>query len=190
MKALAPPPRARNPAGAPDRNALIRITVGTAALAAVLFALPVPAAELRPVATSPAAPLALRDLEGRSVDLAQLRGKVVLVNFWATYCKPCRAEMPSLDRLRSRLAPRGLEVLGVDVGEDADAVRRFTATVPVGFPLLLDPEGSTMARWKAIALPTTLVIDRRGRLRARLTGEADWDDPGLVAPLEKLMTEP
>lgn len=190
MKPQGLPSRARSGAGAQDWGARVRMTTSAWTLVAALVTLPAPAAELRPLPPSPAAPLALRDLDGRSVDLTQMRGKVVLVNFWATYCKPCRAEMPSLDRLRSRLAPRGLEVLGVDVGEDADAVRRFTATVPVGFPLLLDPEGSTMARWKAIALPTTLVIDRRGRLRARLTGEADWDDPGLVAPLERLMTEP
>ncbi|MBK7899592.1 MAG: TlpA family protein disulfide reductase [Azonexus sp.] len=190
MKPRRPPPRTRSAAGAPDRGVLIRLTASALALAAALFALPARAAELRPLTPTPAAPLVLRDLDGRGVDLAQLRGKLVLVNFWATYCKPCRAEMPSLDRLRTRLAPRGMEVLGVDVGEDADAVRRFTATVPVGFPLLLDPEGATMARWKAIALPTTLVIDRRGRLRARLTGEADWDGPDLVAALEKLMTEP
>lgn len=160
------------------------------ALLACLSMPPAVAAGLTSVPPTAAPPLALSDLQGVPVDLARLRGKVVLVNFWATYCKPCREEMPSLERLRTRLAPRGFEVIGVDVAEDAAAVRKFIATTPVGFPLVLDAEGSTMAGWKAIALPSTFVVDRKGRLRARLTGGADWEEVTLVDSLNKLLTEP
>ncbi len=148
------------------------------------------AGELQLSTPSPAPPLVLTDLAGRPLDLARYRGKLVLVNFWATYCKPCREEMPSLDRLRNRLAPRGFEVVGIDVAEDAATVTRFLATTPVSFPVALDGEGGVMGRWKAVALPTTFVVDRRGRLRGRLTGGADWESGRLVGQLEALMTEP
>lgn len=160
------------------------------ALIGHLLLVPVAAGELQSVPPAPAPVLSLADLQGRPLDLSALRGKVVLINFWATYCKPCREEMPSLDRLRSRLGPGGFEVIGVDVAEDADTVRRFLATTSVGFPLTLDPEGAVMGRWKAIALPTTIVVDRRGRIRARLTGGADWEDEAIITRLQKLMTEP
>lgn len=162
-----------------------------AALALFLTAATAHAAggELKPLDPTPAPALALPGLGGKPVDLAAFRGKVVLVNFWATYCKPCRDEMPSLDRLRARLAPRGFEVVGVDIAEDAATVNQFLAKVPVAFPLALDGDGGTMGKWKAIALPTSFLVDRQGRLRARLTGGADWEQADLAAKIETLLAE-
>lgn len=114
----------------------------------------------------------------------------MLVNFWASYCKPCREEMPALDRLRKRLGKQGFEVIGVDVAEDATTVKQFLAHTPVGFPLLLDQEGLLMARWQAIGLPTSFLIDRQGRVRAWITGGADWDAPALLDNIRALLAQP
>ncbi|MEY2633444.1 MAG: hypothetical protein RIR00_2098 [Pseudomonadota bacterium] len=136
-----------------------------------------------------AAPLQLPDLQGRRLDLQALRGKVVLVNFWASYCVPCRQEMPSLSRLRTRLAGRGLEVLAVDVAEDKASVTAFLNRLPVSFPVVLDEEGQVMAAWQAMVLPTTFLVDRQGRVRGRLQGEADWDAPEILERLSALLAE-
>ena len=138
-------------------------------------------------ATAPA--LKLNSLQGKEVSLNDYRGKVVLVNFWATYCKPCREEMPSLERLKTRLGPRGLVVAGIAVAEEPGVIARFLSTTPVSFPILLDREATTMGQWKAIALPSSFLVDRRGRLRAKLVGGTDWESPELVEALEKLLNE-
>ena len=153
------------------------------------FGLTLAAPALTPLEPTLAAPLKLNDLQGKEVTLQDYRGKVVLINFWATYCKPCREEMPSLERLKARLGARGLRLVGVAVAEEASVVSRFLSTTPVSFHILLDREATTMAQWKAIALPSTYLVDRRGRLRAKLVGGTDWESPVLVEALEKLLNE-
>jgi len=125
-------------------------------LGALLLALGVPAlaAGLPPLshsltaaaAKNPAPALKLKDLDGQLHDLAALKGKVVLVNFWATWCPPCRREMPSMERLAQKLRGDNFVVLAVDVGEDADTVHAFSSRMesPPSFPILLDPHGRTM----------------------------------------------
>jgi len=145
---------------------------------------------LRPVREPfPAPPLALPDLAGRQVDLAALRGQVVLVNFWATWCPPCVEEIPSLDRLQAQLAPRGFTVLAVDVGEDRATVERFLADKPVRFPVLLDPEGGSFKTWKAYAFPTSVVLDRAHRARYAVYGAFAWDSPEVVEAIGRLLDE-
>ena len=145
---------------------------------------------LRPVREPfPAPPLALPDLAGRPVDLAALRGQVVLVNFWATWCPPCVEEIPSLDRLHAQLAPRGFTVLAVDVGEDRATVERFLADKPVRFPVLLDPEGGSFKTWKAYAFPTSVVLDRAHRARYAVYGAFAWDSIEVVEALGRLLDE-
>ncbi len=137
----------------------------------------------------PAPPLRLDDLDGRPHDLAAAAGRVVLVNFWATWCPPCVEELPSLQRLADRLGPEGLVVLTVDVGETAAQVRRFLADKAVRFPVLLDPEGAAFKRWEAYAFPTTLILDRRHRIRYAVFGALAWDAPEVVDTLRGLLTE-
>ena len=137
----------------------------------------------------PAPPLALPDLDGRTVDLGAHGGQVVLVNFWATWCPPCVEEIPSLDRLRERLAPRGFEVLAVDVGEPRDQVKAFLEARPVRFPVLLDPMGETFKRWKAYAFPTSLLLDRRHRIRYSVYGAFVWDSPEVIEAVSRLLDE-
>ncbi|AAZ96225.1 thioredoxin family protein [Thiobacillus denitrificans ATCC 25259] len=150
---------------------------------------PATAADLPPLAHSltmqapkPAPALKLTDLDGKPHDLAKLRGKVVLVNFWATWCPPCRREMPSMERLKQALAGEPFVVLAVDVGEDADTIEAFTSqlgAVP-SFPILLDTTSRAMQAWKVAGLPTTYLVDPRGRIVARAIGGREFDHPDLV----------
>jgi len=131
--------------------------------------------------------LALSALDGRVHRLADYRGRVVLVNFWATWCGPCRAEMPGIERLRRSLEDEPFAVLAVNVGEDGDAIRAFADRVTMGFPLLLDREAQTARSWGARVLPMTFVIGPQGRIRYRAVGERDWTDAQIRAALRALM---
>jgi thiol-disulfide isomerase/thioredoxin len=145
-------------------------------------------AAMAPVPGVPPAPtLALPDMDGKPVDLARHRGKVVLVNFWATWCPPCRKEFPSLGRVRKLFRPADFEVLAVNVGEDADSVFSFAGAPE--FPVLFDRDSQAMARWPVRGLPTTLVVDRQGRLALRAVGGREFDDPAIVAQLRELLNQ-
>ena len=145
------------------------------------------AGDLKDLPQKPAPALVLPALAGGKVDLAQFRGKVVLVNFWATWCPPCRKEMPSMNRLADKLAGRPFAILGVDAGEDAATVRAFLDKVPVNFPILMDEEGTTLKSWQAFVFPTSYVVDKQGRLRMGLVGSIEWDAPEVVARIEALL---
>ncbi|MFZ0790841.1 MAG: TlpA disulfide reductase family protein [Chromatiaceae bacterium] len=134
---------------------------------------------------APAPALRLEDLDGNLHDLADLRGRLVLVNFWATWCPPCRREMPSLERLYQQLRDRGLTVLAVDVGEDSDTVFAFTGQLDPApsFPLLLDAESRAVEDWGVKGLPTSFLIDPQGRVIFRAVGGTEFDH---AATLEQL----
>ncbi len=131
--------------------------------------------ELKPH-TGETPPLALPDLNGRVHRLEDYRGQVVLVNFWATWCPPCRAEMPSMQRLQDKLAGRPFTILAVDMGETEAEVRDFLKEVPVRFPILMDKDGAALRAWKVRAFPTSFVVDAEGRIRYSLFGAKEWDD--------------
>jgi len=131
--------------------------------------------------------LELGALDGRRHRLADYRGRVVLVNFWATWCAPCRAEMPSIERLRRSLEGEPFVVLAVNVGEEAAAVRAFADHVSMGFPLLLDRDGQVARAWGVRALPVSFVIDPEGRIRYQALGERDWADAEIRSRLRALM---
>lgn len=132
-------------------------------------------------------PLELTALDGRPHRLADYRGRVVLVNFWATWCAPCRAEMPSIERLRRSLENEPFMVLAVNVGEDAAAVRAFAERVPMSFPLLLDRDTKVSRAWGARALPMTFIVGPEGRIRYQALGERDWADSDIRSRLRALM---
>ncbi|HUP30649.1 MAG TPA: TlpA disulfide reductase family protein [Usitatibacter sp.] len=132
-------------------------------------------------------PLMRPDLSGKVVDLKELRGKVVVLNFWATWCEPCMAEMPSLERLRSRFQGRPLEVLTVNYGEGTPRIRDYLAKQKISLPVLLDPDKEAATAWRAGGLPITFLIDARGRVRHYAFGERDWSDEETVKLVENML---
>ena len=129
-------------------------------------------------------PLKLADAKGHELNLAQYRGRTVVVNFWATWCEPCREEMPSLERLRTRMGEKRIEVLAVNVGEAPERVARFTREVPVSFPIVFDREGTTAKAWKVRGYPTSFVVGPDGRIRHYFVGELDWSAAEVVRVIE------
>lgn len=128
--------------------------------------------------------LALQDMDGSVHDLKDYLGKVVVLNFWATWCPPCVKEIPSLGRLQQAFSEEDLVVLSVDVGESKNEVGKFLQQVPADFPVLLNQGGSTVKQWKIIAFPTTFVIDRNGSIRLSYFGGLEWDNPNVVKQLQ------
>ncbi len=157
------------------------------ALAATLVAFTAGAAELKPWSDGAPPPLVLEDLQGKVHHLADYRGKVVLVNFWATWCEPCRAEMPSMERLRSSLAGQPFEVLGVNMAEPLSRIEKFTAMLPVQFTLLRDRDGAVAKAWRAKVLPASFLVDGGGRIRYYVYGEVDWSSPAVRAKVGELL---
>jgi thiol-disulfide isomerase/thioredoxin len=133
--------------------------------------------------------LSLPDLDGRRVDLRELRGRVVLVNFWATWCEPCREEMPSLARLKEKLAGRPFELLFVNYGESPVRVRQYLEREKLSLPILLDRGQDAATRWKAKGLPMSFLVDARGQVRYWAFGERDWGFGEGLAKIEELIAE-
>ena len=143
-----------------------------------------------PVPGYPVAPqITLLDMDGKQVDLEKLRGQVVLVNFWATWCPPCRREMPSLQRLWKKLEKSKLHIVAVNVGEDADTVLGFMGTLDDAptFPIVFDKDSAVLRAWPVKGLPTTFLIDRKGHIIYRAIGGRDFDSPESIALLTKLL---
>lgn len=160
--------------------------------AALCVALSAPSAAdddrtLTPIPDKPLAPaFELKDPSDRPQRLADYRGKPVILNFWATWCPPCREEMPSMQRAHQALEQEGIAVVAVNVGDDASAIGEFLAQTPVDFPLPMDTESEVAQRYPLKGLPTTYVIDPEGRLVYSAVGSREWDDPGLLDQVRAL----
>lgn len=151
------------------------------------LALPAPAQPLKPWTGGAAPALELADADGKLHRLADYRGKVVLVNFWATWCEPCREEMPSMERLRVAMQGKPFVVLAVNVGEGARTARRFADKMALGFPMLLDRDTKTTSAWGARVLPASFVVAPDGRIRYSYFGAIDWTRDDVRAAIEGLM---
>ena len=158
------------------RNALF-IAIGIIAIAAVIAFYPAgrgqsaaaPAGPAR-LAGTPALSFPVKDIDGRPDELARYRGKIVVLNLWATWCPPCVREFPDLQRLYRQYGKRGVVVLGVDQGESAASARRFAAARGVTFPILIDEEQRYGGAYSAVGLPTTVIVDRSGRILRGVDG--------------------
>jgi thiol-disulfide isomerase/thioredoxin len=140
-------------------------------------------------ASTPAPALTAQDLKGSAQGLAGYRGQVVLLNFWASWCPPCLREMPSLERLRVRMAGRPLAIVALDSAETLEDVSAYLSRMKLGFPILLDPDGGNTRRWKVFALPTSFLLDAEGRVRYVLTGPTEWDEGEALQVIESLLAE-
>lgn len=145
--------------------------------------------DLHPYDRTTAPPdFSLRTLEGRTVSLAAVRGQVVLVNFWATWCRECRLEMPALEVLHRRFAARGLTVIGINSREGAAVVAPYLRELDLTFPVLLDSDGTVTRRYGVIGLPTSFLVGRDGRAAALAVGPREWAGPAAVEIVETLLT--
>jgi peroxiredoxin len=148
----------------------------------------VDAAELKRWKGKPAAPsIDLLTVDGASFSLQQLRGKVVLVNFWATWCEPCITELPSLQRLRDQLAAKGFEVLAVNYQEGPARINSFIQKLNLTLPVVRDTDGSVARSWGARIFPASYLVDRDGNIRHSLSGGADWTGAALVSTIRTLL---
>jgi len=124
---------------------------------------------------------------GEPLALEDLRGRAVLLNFWATWCAPCEAEMPAMQRLNRRLEPEGLTLVAVSVDESEEAVERFRQRLGLEFPIVWDPEREVSERYQTYKYPETLLIDREGRVVERYVGPREWDAPDYEARIRRLL---
>ncbi len=136
-------------------------------------------------ATAP--PLALKDLTGSPQTLADYRGRLVLLNFWATWCEPCRDEMASMQKLRERLSGRPFVVLLVNYGEARARVADFVKREAIGFPILLDPNQDAPRAWRVRVLPSSFLIAPDGRVRYSVIGEIDWAHEAVIDVVQGLL---
>ncbi|MDR2618150.1 MAG: TlpA family protein disulfide reductase [Treponema sp.] len=124
---------------------------------------------------------------GSNQKLSDLRGKVVFLNFWATWCPPCRQEMPSMETLYRRFKDQGLELLSVNCAEKRNDVLSFMNQNKLNFPAALDTSGSVSGRYGVQALPTTYILNREGKIVLKVVGSLKWDDPKIAAAFETLL---
>ncbi|GAB4444397.1 MAG: TlpA disulfide reductase family protein [Anaerolineales bacterium] len=163
---------------------VIPVAVGLFLIGFAVFALASPKAEVNagaqnsvvPMAVNFAAPdLALQNLDGKTESLAEYLGQVVLVNNWATWCPPCKAEMPTLVAYHNKHAAEGFSVIAIEAGDPADAVLQFAERYGMKFPVWLDPNGEALKAFRNGTLPNSYVIDRTGTIRLAWTGEISMD---------------
>lgn len=132
-------------------------------------------------------PLSFEDLNGNQVSLSDLRGKVILVNNFATWCAPCRAEMPELQAFYDQHKERGFTVVAIESGEPADEVARFVKEFGITFPVLLDPQGKALDTFNMFALPNSILVDREGKIRQTWVGAVDQSilEAGVLPLIEE-----
>lgn len=151
-----------------------------------LAAEPVPPAGLIALDGRPAPELRLNDMDGKATDLAQLKGRWVLVHFWAGWCGPCRREMPTLAAMQQTLPAGRLTLLLVNTAETDDEVFAFLASVNMDLAPLMDRDGLATRRWQPRGLPSTFIVDPAGRLRYLALGGRDWASPAYLDFLKAL----
>ncbi len=144
--------------------------------------------DLQPWPAKKALPvLEVTDLQGQVWRLTDLRGKAVLINFWASWCEPCRAEMPALEALALRYGPEKLQVLAINFKESDATVQRFVQRSALKLPVLLDPQGQLARQWGVSVFPSTVLIGADGRVQGVVRGEFDWSGPQAERRLAALL---
>lgn len=136
---------------------------------------------------APAPGFVLQSLEGGEVSLSGLRGKLVFLNFWATWCKPCEDEMPAMERMYDELKDGNFEMLAVAVADDPEKIREFRDRLGLSFPILLDESGEVSARYQSFRFPETYWIDGSGKTLSRFIGPREWDDSSYITGLREIL---
>jgi thiol-disulfide isomerase/thioredoxin len=164
-----------------------RSLVAMALVATALASTSVQAAEVSEWRAGATPPLVLRDLDGREVRLDAYRGRTVVVNFWATWCAPCVAEMPSIMLLREKYAKQGLDVIGVNLQENAARIRPFLAQHEIDFTVVRDHDGSARDAWRVSVYPTSFVIGPDQKIAFVVVGEANWSGPPIEPRIRSIL---
>ena len=128
----------------------------------------------------------LIDMQGKKHSLAEYQGNIVLVQFWATYCTPCRKEMPTMNNLIKKMDGKAFKIVTINMAESKQAVKKFVNEVPVYFPVLLDSDGAILSQWKVFAAPANFILDKQGKIIFTLYGGIDWDSDDMVKKLSAL----
>ena len=128
-----------------------------------------------------------RLIEGPPVSISALRGQVVLLNFWATWCKPCEEEMPAMERLYRELGPRGFELVAISVDEEPGPVKAFRERLDITFPIALDPDQKSARLYQTMGFPESVLVDREGNIVERYVGPRDWDHAAFAERIASLL---
>jgi len=159
-------------------------------LLALLPALLAQAGSLDPAEQPPAPEFNLKNLQGGQTKLSDHRGQVVLLNFWATWCGPCREEMPSMEKLWQAYREQGLVILAVSTDSGGESrIKNFVRRLYLTFPILLDPDGQASDQYEVSGLPVSFLIDRQGRIITRLLGSEDWANEAAFQQVERLLQQ-
>ena len=145
--------------------------------------------ELEPYTDSTTREFTLPDIKGETQSLSDYRGKVVLVNFWASWCMPCVQEMPELTQLKQHLADQPFVILALNVGEGEKRVKHFAKRTSFDLPVLMDNSSKVFNEWKIEIMPTSFLIDASGRVRYRARGNPGWDNDQTLSLIENLIKE-
>ena len=143
--------------------------------------------DLVPWTGGPTPQLALKDLAGHPLTLADLKGKVVLVNFWATWCAPCIEEMPSMQKLRDKIGLAGFEVLAVNYQEGQARINDFLKKRPLKLTIVRDADGAAKTAWGVKVFPSSFIVDTDGRIRYTVIGDVDWTSSKVESQIRELL---
>lgn len=144
-----------------------------------------------------APPFELPDLEGKLRKLSDFKGKVVLLNFWASWCGPCVAELPALERLYTELKSQGFEIIAIGIDDEADSLMEFKRRYSMTFPVLVDKSGILKNKYRVTGVPESFILDRDGKMLmipdpsnnmpiVRIIGPRDWSNPNVVSRIRDL----
>lgn len=139
------------------------------------------------IINSKAPDFTLKDLAGNNISLSSFNGKVVLLNFWATWCPPCRDEMPSFNKLHHAMNRRGLVIIAVSTDGSVKGVRDFVEKIKVDFTVLTDTDRAISKQYRVFSMPTTFLIDKNGKIVEKFYGQYDWTEPEIKGKIEKLL---
>lgn len=168
------------------------VVLGTVAFALSMWPGAAHTAEVlldKPNKASAAHEFTAQTLDGQTVQLSQLRGQVVFLNFWATWCVPCKREMPAMERVHQALQGQPFRMLAVNLQEGPDAIRTFVDELGLTFDIVLDPVGEITREYRVNNLPLTYLIDKQGMIVARAIGERPWDEDAYLDYMRKLVSE-